>query len=495
MAETKERAIYKRKKYDTTQPNQAKRNVVSTLSSINTMNQITISDQPYIHNNVDMFYVGYKTIRDDLNYTLNRYFHAFIDEAKEYGLKMKKYENEVLNRLGISDINQLNQIFEFFSNIDNFNTPVVQLINSLRMLKNSYVEVNKSNLSAENAKQKLHEFFNKQIDVIGKNLNQITDSQNLLEQTRALHKRLQKTEGKPIDFFIGDAYEGIFALWLQEIDKYINSEKGQNKLIEIFGKSVEDIIVDEVVKIENKDQHTNTSDISVIFKKIEEIKINLSLKTGQEKYDYIDVFTDSRGYKKRQGATKSDTKYSIKELKTELNSTEYGYLIYALSNYKVLNTSQSIVKDTLNYLSYGLAWKMLLEAVFGTNFTSNVNNGTAPLFIVTLNKIYSIADTLLYIANFQYDDIGGIITKPENNKNNRYLIQNNTAKSKMKDLNKMKNNLLTHVHPKPDYVDLYTSFISDGILQQILNPILNDLTYQVKYRIQMDNFHNMIGSK
>ena len=154
-----------------------------------------------------------------------------------------------------------------------------------------------------------------------------------------------------------------------------------------------------------------------------------------------------------------------------------------------------MVYDTLQYLSYGLAWYHLMVEIFGSSFAEGLLTNQLdqfPAFLVTLYGIYPLSDLCQYIGSLTFEDVGLLITKPFNNTNNRYLIQTTKAKSQHEQLYKKKRDLIKKTKPRVTYTDLHSLLLSDSVLASMVDSIKLDTSYMVKYRIKLDNIEQFV---
>lgn len=467
-------------------------------------NALVVDGEPYIHSDVEWFRIGYAAIAPRLHKQLQEDFKKASADFDSIAITLKNEEDRLLTELEVENVDQLNQIFLLCENSSiGSNVFFTEVLKALQIFKQSALEATVTSGGNKNTKSAaLTAACAKLQSVLNKHANGLL-SGNAFAQTQKLLGMI--TNGvQQLSIQVGNAYEEVFVAWWSELMTFLKTNEGQKVLNEV-GLTIGGNILNAIIsQIGNVDQKEKTTDVEAT---LGDTVVGFTLKSGRgynwQKGEYSDMFTGVKGYvvkkSKYTPEAPSPTKYKLSTLHDNgvLKPDTYSSLLYVLLNYKLLAPGKSLIENTLKIVQYGLAWYHLMDELFGSSFKAALESGNLkgfPVFLVTLNGIYSLATFCHKVAQSytkSFDNAGSYITAYNLS---RYASPLKMSSRQSAELATIKNDLIktSSTGQAMDLSELQYGMLKTQLVSDLIKHTSNDLGYLITYRININNLMNFM---
>lgn len=436
--------------------------ILKNLSEVSSMN----SGNPYIHNYVTYFSIGYATAKSTvINGILQRFFEL-QNKMKNIAKQASSIAQQQCKAMGFESVDEMNLQYRLFLKSSS-KTNFFDYFNAIRYYKHARIDslLNHSKVAADNQQ----DIVQLQNELAVKLKNVGIDLQKHGYDTADYNKLIERLGVNPyaVEKYIGNVAEPIVTELFKEFIPGICAE--------FVGKTI--------------DKNTNTQDIKLttVDGTIVTFSLKISGQINRETGTYSDFFTATRG-----NAAENAVKYSLENY---VNYSTYGTDVVDLINYIVYNhqllTGTQFTEEVLTYLRYIVGWELILSGLFGTGFQEFAIQ-QFPMFLMTQDRIISMADVIEALASFPFEKMKYLAS--QNKANYKFALTLGKGRSG-KDLLQDKVNILkTHsgVGSTMTYTELKSKLDSKASLKAMQNSVAKHLSFKVHYTIALNNITNLM---
>jgi hypothetical protein len=418
------------------------------------------SGSPYLHNYVTYFEAGYRTAKTQVISGILERFKILQARLRAVASRADKVARQQCVSLGFTTVDEMNQQYRQFLT-SSANIDFLEYLQAIRYYKHARID---SILEKTDKTIKTQNLQLLQKDLVDKLKTVGLDLQNNGYNTQDYDKLIKTIGTNP---YQAEAYIGRVA---------------EPIVVESFKRFIPDGIVEFVGDDLQRINNTQDFKITTKDKTIVRFSLKIASQVNRQTGEYSDYFSAKRGT-----AGTSAYSYTLDKVITPEN---YGQDTVDLINYIVYNnqilTGTHFTESVMTYLRYIVGWEFILSGLFGSGFDENLTENF-PMFLVTQDRIISMADIIDAIANFPIEQISTIAS--QNRSNYRFALTLGKGRSGQQ-LLKEKMSILkqtSNATPSISYIDLKNKLKDGSVLDSMYNSIKKNLSFKVSYRIALEN--------
>lgn len=423
------------------------------------------NSSPYLHNYVTYFEVGYRTAKSQVINGILRRFNTLQARLRAIANRANAIAQKQCTALGFQSVNEMNQQYRQYLN-NSTGVSFVQYLQAIRYYKHARVD---NMLTSDKKEVKAQRLQALQQELVNKLKNAGLDLQKHGYDTQD-YAKLIKTIG--VNQYQAEAYIGRVA---------------EPIVTEVLQRMIPDTIAEFVG--DDLTRMGNTQDIKITAKDGTVVSFSLKIASQVDKAtgQYSDYFSAKRGV-----ASDNARLYTLDSVVTPLN---YGQDTVDLINYIVYNnqilTGTSFTEPVMTYLRYIVGWEFILSGLFGSGF-SEVMIENFPMFLITQDRIISMADIISAVASFPIEKMSTLAS--QNRSDYRFALTLGKGRSGQ-ELLKEKMNILQQYSGQGasmSYVDLKNNLNGGSALGSMYGSIRSNLSFRVSYRIALENIAKLL---